>query len=166
MKKFIILLTAIIFTGAFINNADAACIQCPEIQKLIKKEFKKEDMKLSKEQKKQIKETKKSMKSLMKDYDKKQNNIQKNIDKILKADCPDIVKMMELKNEKAKIQKDRIVSRKEFYDNLFYIYTPEQQYIAKRVLSENSDIKTKKPCDFCSDAKKLKPNCAKCNEKK
>ena len=57
-------------------------------------------------------------------------------------------------------------SRKEFYDNLFYIYTPEQQYVAKRVLSENSDIKTKKPCDFCSDAKKLKPNCAKCNGKK
>ena len=165
MKKILSSIIAITFLAILSTlNAQAACIQCPEIQKLIKKEFKKEKIELSREQQKEIDKTKSSMKDLMKEFDKKQKTIQKEIDKILKDDCPDIAKMIELKTEKAKIQKDRIIARKEFYDNLLYIYTPEQQYTAKRVLSENSDIKIKKPCEFCNENHKLKLKCKKCNK--
>ena len=160
MKKILILLTAIILAGGIYNHADAACIQCPEIQKLINKEFKENDMKLTKEQKNEIKEKKKELKKAIKNYDKQIQQKQKQIDKILNADCPDIVKMMQIKKESAKISKDRIVTIKSYEDDLFYVYTREQQYIAKRVLSENSNIKTKKPCIFCHS--ELKPKCAKC----
>ena len=146
MKKILILLTAIILAGGINSNADAACIQCPEIQKLINKEFKENDMKLTKEQKNEIKEKKKELKKAIKNYDKQIQQKQKQIDKILNADCPDIVKMMQIKKESAKISKDRIVTIKSYEDDLFYVYTREQQYIAKRVLSENSGIKIKKPC--------------------
>ena len=163
MKKILIILTAIILAGGIFNNANAACIQCPEIQKLIKKEFKNNDIKLTKEQQKEIKTKKKELKKAIKDYDKQIKQKQKEIDKILNADCPDIVKMIEIKKESAKISKDRIVTIKSYYDDLFYVYTTEQQYIAKRVLSENSGIKTKKPCIFCQN--ELKPNCTKCKNK-
>lgn len=160
MKKILILAITVILSGIFFNTADAACIQCPEIQKRIKKEFKNNDIKLSKEQKKEIKLKKKEMKSVIKSYDKKLKQNQKQIDKILNADCPDIVKMMEIKNESAKISKEKMTAKKTLYDDLFYVYTPEQQYIAKRVLSENSDINNKKPCEFCNN--ELKPKCKKC----
>ena len=163
MKKILILLTAIIFAVGIFNSADAACIQCPEIQKLIKKEFKDNDMKLTKEQKQEIKTKKKELKKAVKDYDKQIKSKQKQIDKILNADCPDIVKMMEVKKESAKISKDRIITIKSYYDDLFYVYTKEQQYLAKKVLSENSGIKTKKPCIFCQN--ELKPKCSNCKGK-
>lgn len=163
MKKLLILLTAIILAGNIFNNAQAACIQCPEIQKLIKKEFKENDVKLTKEQKKEIKAKNKELKKAIKDYDKKLKQNQKRVDKILNEDCPDIVKMMEVKKESAKISKDRAITIKSYYDDLFYVYTTEQQYIAKRVLSENSNIKIKKPCIFCQS--ELKPKCAKCKGK-
>ena len=81
MKRFLILLIALILTGTICNRVNAACIQCPEIQKLIKKEFKENDMKLTKEQKNNIKETKKDMKTHMKELNKKEKSIQKKIDK-------------------------------------------------------------------------------------
>ena len=160
MKKILILLTAIVLTGGMCSSADAACIQCPEIQKLIKKEFKENNIKLTKEQKKEIKTKKKELKKAIKNYDKQIAQKQKQIDKILNADCPDVVKMMEVKRESAKISKDRIVTIKSYEDDLFYVYTREQQYVAKRVLSENSGIKIKKPCIFCHS--ELKPKCTKC----
>ena len=163
MKKILILLLVIILTGGIFNKADAACIQCPEIQKLINKEFKENDMKLTKEQKNEIKTKKKELKKAIKDYDKQIKQKQKQVDKILNADCPDIVKMLEVKKESAKISKDRAATIKSYEDDLFYVYTTEQQYIAKKVLSENSGIKIKKPCIFCQS--ELKPKCAKCKGK-
>ena len=113
------------------STALALCVQCPEIQKQIKKEFKKNDIELTKAQKKEIKYIKKEMKSTNKDYDKQIKSNQREINRILKKDCPDIVKMMELKNANAQIKKRKIISKKEFYGTLMDIYTPEQQYIAK-----------------------------------
>ena len=162
MKKLLILLAAIFLTIGVSGNADATCIQCPEIQKLIKKELKENDLKLTKEQQQEIKTKKKELKKAIKDYDKQIKQKQKQIDRILNADCPDIVKMMKVKKESSKISKDRIITIKSYYDELFYVYTPEQQYIAKRVLSENSRIKTKKPCIFCQN--ELKPKCTKCKK--
>lgn len=163
MKKIFLLIITLILSGVFLNSSNAACIQCPEIQKRINKEFKNNDIKLSKDQKAEIKVKKKEMKSIIKNYDKKLKQNQKQIDKILNADCPDIVKMMEIKNTSSKISKEKMTTIKSYYDDLFYVYTPEQRYIAKRVLSENSDINNKKPCIFCNN--ELKPKCSKCKNK-
>lgn len=160
MKKILIILATVIFISGICNSAEAVCIQCPEIQKLIKKEFKENDVKLTKEQKKEIKTKKKELKKVIKEYDKQLKQKQKQVDKILNADCPDIVKMIGIKKESAKINKDRAITIKSYEDDLFYVYTKEQQYIAKRVLSENSGIKTKKPCIFCHN--ELRPKCLKC----
>ena len=161
MKK-ILALTVITILAAFVSqNANAVCLQCPEIQKQLKKE-----LNLSKEQKKEIKTITKDMESQIKDYEKAYKKNQKKIDKILKADCPDIVGMMEYKNQNAKIKNDIILTKKEAQGKIFEVYTEDQQYRAKQILSENTDIKTKGKCKFCNDNSNLKPSCAKCNKKK
>lgn len=154
MKKILILLFIFSISLFMAQNANAVCIQCPEIQKLIKKEIK-----LDKSQKKEIKEIKKNMKSQIKDYTKEISANERKIDKILKVDCPDIVSMMEIKNKNAKIQKDIRTLKKESYAQLYEVYTNEQQKIVKRILSENSNLVTKCKCEFCDN---MKPRCAKC----
>ena len=158
MKKVLIFTIVMIFLG--INNADAVCVQCPEIQKQLKKEIT-----LSKEQKKEIKLIKKDMQAQIKNYRKAYNKNQRKIDKILNADCPDIALMMDYKNRNSAIKRDIIILKKQKYGELFAVYTNEQQETAKRILSENSGIITKKPCDFCSENPILRPKCKKCSKK-
>ena len=159
MKKILISTLIIATTMFFSSEAFGVCLQCPEIQKQLKKE-----LKLSKVQKKEINEIKKNMHSQIKAYQKQYNKNQRKIDKILKADCPDIVKMVEVKKDSAEIKKDIMVARKEAYARIFEVYNEEQQYIAKRILSENSGIQTKKIGEFCEENIKLKPKCAKCGK--
>ena len=158
MKKILVLTIIMMCFG--ITNANALCIQCPEIQKQIKKEIK-----LSKSQKKEIKLIKKDMKNQIKAYKKAFNKNQRKINRILKEDCPDVALMMEYKNKNAAIKKDIIALKKQKYGELFAVYTPEQQDSAKRILSENSGMVTKKPCDFCNENPKLRPKCKKCHKK-
>ena len=161
MKK-ILTLSVITILAFFVSqNAFAVCLQCPEIQKQLKKE-----LNLSKEQKKEIKKITKDMESQIKDYQKAYKKNQKQIDKILKADCPDIVRMIEYKNQNSKIKHDIMITKKEAQGRIFEVYTEEQQYRAKQILSENTDIKTKGKCKFCNDDSALKPRCSKCNQKK
>lgn len=161
MKKIITI--SVITILAFFVSTDAfgVCLQCPEIQKQLKKE-----LNLSKEQKKEIKQITKDMEAQIKEYQKAYKKNQKQINKILKADCPDIVKMMDYKTQNAKIKKDIMLVKKEAQGRIFEVYTEEQQYRAKQVLSENTNIKTKGKCKFCNDNSELKPKCAKCNNKK
>lgn len=159
MKKVLILtIIMMLFT---IGKANAICAQCPEIQKQIKKEIK-----LTKEQKKEIKLIKKDMTKQLKDYKKAFNKNQRKIDKILKADCPDIKLMMDYKYQNASIKKDIITLKKQKYGELLDVYTQEQQETVKRILSENSGMVTKKPCDFCNENPQLRTKCKKCNQKK
>lgn len=161
MKKFLTVILTLIITGIVGNNAFAACLECPEIQKQLKKE-----LNLTRAQKKEIKKIKKDMRAQIKSYTKTFKKNQKDIDKILNADCPDIVYMMVLKNDNSKIKKDILVAKKQAYGQIYDVYTEEQQYIAKRVLSENSGIIMKKDCEFCGEKFQLKSNCKKCNKKK
>ena len=46
------------------------------------------------------------------------------------------------------------------FDYFFPLTHFGTEYAAKRVLSENSGIKIKKPCIFCNN--ELKPKCTKC----
>ena len=160
MKKILTVITVLIMTLSIQQNASALCIQCPEIQKLIKKEIT-----FSKEQKKEIKQITKDMKSQIKDYEKEYKKNQRKIDKILKADCPDIVAMVEYKNRNAVIKRDVLIVKKESLGKIFEVYTEDQQYTAKRILSENTGMITKKPCDFCGENPVLRTKCAKCNKK-
>ncbi len=161
MKK--ILITGLIITISMFmaQKASAVCIQCPEIQK----EFKKE-VKLNKHQKAEIKKIKKDMYAQIKGYQKEYDKNQKQISKILKADCPDIVTMVEIKNRNSNIKNDILVAKKEAYANIFDVYTPDQQYIAKRILSENTGITTKGNCEFCNNRGKIQTKCDKCKDKK
>ena len=62
-------------------------------------------------------------------------------------------------NEKeiAKINSDAKLTKKEAYAQIMDIYTDEQREVAKRVLSENSTLETKKKCKFCAnDTPKMK----------
>ena len=109
MKKINTIIT-LILTLFISGNAFAACLECPEIQKQLKKEIK-----LTKEQKKSIKKIKKDMKSQIKTYTKTYNKNQREIERILNADCPDIVYMMVLKNDNSKIKKDIMTAKKQAY---------------------------------------------------
>ena len=159
MKKILIFVLIITTTMIASSEAFGVCLQCPEIQKQLKKE-----LHLSKAQKKEIKNIKKNMKSQIKSYEKQYNKNQKKVDKILKADCPDIVAMVEVKKANAEIKKNIMVARKEAYAHIFEVYNEEQQYSAKRILSENAGLQTKKKCEFCEENIKLKPKCAKCGK--
>lgn len=158
MKKILALLIIALFFG--ILEANAVCIQCPQIQKQIKKEIK-----LTKEQKKEINLIKKDMSIQINEKEKEYNKNQKRINKILKADCPDIVEMMAIKNQNSELKKEILVVKKQAHGAIFDVYTQEQQYIAKRILSENTGIIIKKDCEFCKETPKLKMRCKTCKKK-
>lgn len=160
MKRIVLILLLLVSTLYFSDCANAVCMQCPEIQKELKK-----DIKLSKTQKKSIKKITKDMKSQIKSYNKELKSNQKKIDKILNADCPDISLMMEIKVRNSEIKQDISKTKKEALAQIFEVYTEEQQLEVKRILSENSGIVTKGNCDFCDNKNYFKKKCKKCNKK-
>ena len=159
MKKILISALIIAISMFVSSEAFAICTQCPQIQKKIKKE-----VKLSKKQKHSMEKIKKDMKAQIKDYEKDIKKNQKKIDKILKADCPDIYSMVGIKNENAKLKNEILLAKKEAYAQLFEVYTSDQKYTVKRILSENSGLDCK--CDFSNDRGKFQTKCEKCKGKK
>lgn len=154
MKKILIISLAIFTLG--VQSANSTCPECYEINKQIKKEIK-----IDKTQKKEIKKIKKEMRTQIKKYQKEIKKNQKSISKILNADCPDIVTMVKIKTDIAKIKTKINDEKKEAIDQIFNIYNEDQQYIIKRILSENTYLESKKTCDFCNNRGKMKLKCKK-----
>lgn len=159
MKKILISTLIIAISMSVTSEAFAFCSQCPEIQKQIKKE-----VKLTKKQKRAMEKIKKDMKAQIKDNNKQIKKNQKKIDKILKADCPDIYGMVEIKNENAKLKNENLIIKKEANADLFEVFTSEQKYTVKRIISENSGLECS--CGLPNNRGKIQTDCEKCRRKK
>ena len=157
MKKILISTLIIAISVCLAQEVFAVCEQCPQIQKQIKKE-----VKLSKKQKLSMKKIKKDMKAQIKDNNKQIKKNQRKIDKILKADCPDIYGMVKIKNENSNLKNEILTIKKETYAALFDVYTSEQKYTVKRILSENTGLDCN--CDFSNNRGKMQTKCKKCKK--
>lgn len=159
MKKILISTLAISISMFVSSEAFAICEQCPQIQKQIKKE-----VKLSKKQKHSIEKIEKDMKTQIKENNKHIKKNQKKIDKILKADCPDIYGMVQIKNENANLKNENLVVKKEANAELYNVYTSEQKYTIRRIISENSGLDCR--CELPNNRGKMLTECEKCKNKK
>lgn len=159
MKKILISTLAISISMFLSSEAFAICEQCPQIQKQIKKE-----VKLSKKQKRSIEKIEKDLKAQIKENNKQIKKNQKKIDKILKEDCPDVYGMVQIKNENANLKNENLVVKKEANAELYNVYTSEQKYTIRRIISENAGLGCS--CEFSNNRGKIQTECEKCKSKK